>query len=491
MDIPFSCSLRGGNVLPPASALEKARAELIKQLSDGGLGEQATEDLVRDSVCPGLSGSSQTPNYYGFVTGGATPVAKFADNVVTAYDQNVQVHLPHESIATDVEDAATGLLCQLLRLEPDEFNHRILTTGATASNILGLACGRQWVLQEAARRGGLIERDVASLCDVGKAGVAKAMRFANVDEVQILTTVPHSSLSKAASVVGLGRDAVKLLGRADAPHRFDIEALQRELSGSRAASIVAVSCSEVNTGLFATTGEEMKTIRELCDKYGAWIHVDGAFGIMARCLDPSDEYSTILEGCANMELADSITGDGHKLLNVPYDCGFFFSKHPTVAFAVFQNAGAAYLSTGPSEGQTILSPLNHGLENSRRFRALPVYANLVAYGRAGYQDMLRRQIALSRRIAAFVREHDGFELLPAGLKEGETFMIVLFRAVDAKLNVELVKRINATSKVYVSGTSWDGAPACRFAVSNWQVDVERDMGIIAGVLDQVWQQRAG
>ena len=106
---------------------------------------------------------------------------------------------------------------------------------------------------------------------------------------------------------------------------------------ARTASIVAVSCSEVNTGLFATTGGEMKSIRELCDEYGAWLHVDGAFGIMGRCLDESEEYRTILEGCAGMELADSITGDAHKLLNVPYDCGFFFSKHLDAAFQVFQN----------------------------------------------------------------------------------------------------------------------------------------------------------
>lgn len=252
-----------------------------------------------------------------------------------------------------------------------------------------------------------------------------------------------------------------------------------------------MSCSEVNTGLFATTGEELKAIRALCDQHRAWIHVDGAFGILGRCLDSKPEYDAITEGCAGMELADSITGDGHKLLNVPYDCGFFLSKHLDIAFRVFQNAGAAYLATAPSADSIpdIPSPLNHGLENSRRFRALPVYANLVAYGRKGYQDMLERQIALARRIAAFIRSHEGYELPPAGISEQETFMIVLFRANDAKLNAELVERINGTSKIYVSGTSWEGQPACRFAVSNWQVDVERDIGMIQDVLSSVWQGR--
>jgi glutamate/tyrosine decarboxylase-like PLP-dependent enzyme len=478
---------RRGNVLPSPEALYSARAALITQLSDHGLGEEQTQKLLQDSICPALSGNSQTPNYYGFVTGGATPIAKFADNIVTEYDQTLHVHLPNETVATDVEAAALKLLCQLLKFDSDDFRHRIFTTGATASNLLGLACGRQWVILEAARRRGI---DNSELCDVAKVGVIKAMRFAGIDEVQILTTVPHSSLSKAASIVGLGRDAVKTVNRKEAPHKFDLEYLEKELAWSRTASIVAVSCSEVNAGLFATTGEEMKAIRKLCDKHGAWLHVDGAFGIMGRCLDLQDEYSTVIEGCANMALSDSITGDAHKLLNVPYDCGFFFSKYPEIAFSVFQNAGAAYLSTGPSsDWPTIPSPLNYGLENSRRFRALPVYANLVAYGREGYQDMLKRQIALARRIGSFIRDHDGYELLPATISGSDVFIIVLFRATDEKLSAELVKRINATSQIYVSGTSWEGKPACRFAVSNWQVDVERDIAIIQAVLIKVWEKR--
>lgn len=483
MDASQISTARNGNVLPSSEALQSARDKLITTLIDDGIGEKETRAILDESIAPALSGSSQTANYYGFVTGGATPIAKHADNIVTEYDQNVGVHLPNETIATDIEDAATRLLCGLLKLEPNDFKHRTLTTGATASNVLGVALGRQWVIREAARRNGMGEKGVNAMCDASKVGLVAAMRFAGVDVVQILTTVPHSSLAKAASIAGLGRESIGLVNREDKPHKFDLKALEDALAEPRTASIVAVSCSEVNTGLFATNGDEMKTLRELCDKHGAWLHVDGAFGIMARCLDKSPGYSTILEGVANMELADSITGDAHKLLNVPYDCGFFFSKHLDTAFQVFQNAGAAYLAT---EASSMPSPLNHGLENSRRFRALPVYANLVAYGRKGYQDMLQRQIALARRITAVIGGYDAYELLPADLdKEQQTFIIVLFRAVDEKVNAELVKKINSTTKIYVSGTSWDGKPACRFAVSNWQVDVERDIKIIEAVLKSV------
>jgi glutamate/tyrosine decarboxylase-like PLP-dependent enzyme len=230
----------------------------------------------------------------------------------------------------------------------------------------------------------------------------------------------------------------------------------------------------------------MQAIRQLCDMYGAWIHVDGAFGILARLLPSLPQYDAIKLCTAGLELADSITGDGHKLLNVPYDCGFFLSRHRTLAERVFANPNAAYLSASAA-GDGIMSPLNIGLENSRRFRALPVYASLIAYGKAGYRDMLERQISLSRGIASFLHDSEHYELLPQ--VEGSVgdilesiYIIVLFRAKDEKLNEQLVAKIKASRKIYVSGTSWDGRPACRFAVSNWMVDVGRDLPIVKQVL---------
>lgn len=191
-----------------------------------------------------------------------------------------------------------------------------------------------------------------------------------------------------------------------------------------------------------------------------------------------------------LELADSITGDAHKLLNVPYDCGFFFSRHPNLAQQVFQNANAAYLnSTNTSPGQ-IQSALNIGIENSRRFRALPVYATLVAYGRFGYRDMLHRQIRLARAVALFFHEHPDFELLPEGMSDSarikqDIYIIVLFKAKDRNLNESLVKRINSTSRIYVSGTMWNGSQASRIAVANWQVDPGRDLTLVQSVIEDV------
>jgi glutamate/tyrosine decarboxylase-like PLP-dependent enzyme len=136
--------------------------------------------------------------------------------------------------------------------------------------------------------------------------------------------------------------------------------------------------------------------------------------------------------------------------------------------------------------------MNVGIENSRRFRALPVYATLVAYGHEGYREMLARQVSLSRKIAELLFSHPDYVLLPEStLPIQETlediFMIVLFRAKDDDLNKDLMNRINSTLKIFVSGTEWDGKPAARFAVSNWQVDVAKDLATIEGVLNEVAQ----
>ncbi|OAL46028.1 PLP-dependent transferase [Pyrenochaeta sp. DS3sAY3a] len=478
------------SVLPTPQSLAHALSSLPLHLPHTGLGLSATLSHIHADLTPAFNASSRSPHYYGFVTGGVAPAAALADNLVSLHDQNVQVHLPGETIATGLEDRTLALLCELLDLEPGHWPHRTFTTGATASNVLGLACGREYIIAEASAH----RTDAQN--SVGEVGIVEAMRVAGIDEMQILTTVPHSSLAKAASILGLGRASVKAVGRADAPHKFDIAQLKKLLEQPGAASIVAVSASEVNTGLFATSSQhEMQELRNLCDMYGAWLHVDGAFGILGRVLDASSpKYATITQACAGLELADSITGDGHKLLNVPYDCGFFLSRHRSMAERVFQNPNAAYLASGnDSDPEPIMSPLNIGLENSRRFRALPVYANLLAYGKAGYAGMLARQIDLARGIADFIIKSEDYVLLPevAGSAEealSRIYIIVLFRARDEQLNARLVGKIKASRKIYVSGTSWDGKPACRFAVSNWQTDVGRDLPVIKQVLQDVSEE---
>jgi glutamate/tyrosine decarboxylase-like PLP-dependent enzyme len=257
--------------LPSQESIKAAEASLPSSQSAsylaGAPAEAVVGHITRD-ILPALNGQGRSGRYYGFVTGGALPVSQWADGVVSHMDQNVQVHLPAQTVATAVEDKALEMLASLLRLGRGEWPGRTLTTGATGSNVLGLACGREAVL---ARRLG----DGAPA--VGELGILGACVRAGVEEIQVLTSAGHSSLSKAASVVGLGRQSVKELQLSDEePWRLDFAALEEHLKRPRTASIIAISAGEVNTGRYGTYGlEEMKRVRALADQYGAWIHVDG------------------------------------------------------------------------------------------------------------------------------------------------------------------------------------------------------------------------
>ncbi len=259
------------STLPSASAILEATSTLPSSLPVIGLGEEATEKHLLSDITPGFNGPKNSSNYYGFVTGGVYPIAEFADNIVTAFDQNVQVHLPDQSISTAVEDKALSLLAELLNLG-EGWEGKTFTTGATSSNILGLACGREAVINNCLKQ---------PLGDdgVGELGLLAACQEAGIEQIQVLTTMGHSSLSKAASVVGLGRRTVRDISSSnDEPWRMDFALLQRELerSGEGIMSIVSLSAGEVNTGRFSVNGlGDMKKVRDLCDKHGAWLHVDG------------------------------------------------------------------------------------------------------------------------------------------------------------------------------------------------------------------------
>jgi glutamate/tyrosine decarboxylase-like PLP-dependent enzyme len=495
------------DVLPPPDTINKATATLPTSLPASGLGEEATQSHLITDLCPAFNGQKTSSNYYGFVTGGVLPVAEVADNIVSAFDQNVAVCLPDQSISSIVEDRALSMLAELINIG-DEFQGRTFTTGATASNILGLACGREAVVKsrlEAAGESG----------SVGELGLLTACSKAGIKEIRVLTSMGHSSLFKAASVVGIGRASVKdIASGKDEPWKLDLNALEEELKSTKdgVAYIVVHSAGEVNTGRFATDGMSTnRKIRELCDKYGAWFHVDAAFGLFARSLPPTPEFQALILASSGLELADSIGGDCHKMLNVPYDCGVFWTRTSNTLFSAFQNANAAYLSTGPS---SIPSPLNIGIENSRRFRALPVYAVLVAYGRSGFAEIFAQQVRLARAISNYIDHHPALELLAQGSPPSHptshfhhlsltspqptgtntpierspyehTHIIVIFRAKDERVNNGLADAMCRTRRIHVSGSSWQGKKAVRIAVSTWKVDVERDLAVVKGVVDEV------
>jgi glutamate/tyrosine decarboxylase-like PLP-dependent enzyme len=215
---------------------------------------------------------------------------------------------------------------------------------------------------------------------------------------------------------------------------------------------------------------------------------------MGRLL-PRRTFPSIAHGVGGIETADSITGDAHKLFNVPYDCGLFFSRHAGISVDVFQNPGAPYLASGGDDSDGIISPLHMGIENSRRFRALPLYASLRTYGRNFYVNMIRRQVGAARRIARWISISPLYQLLPKDLEKhmGDyynmhpVFIIVLFKAKDAELNENLVERINSSGSIYVSGTVWQHTKAARIAIANWKVETERESDAVIEVLQRVGQ----
>lgn len=392
------------------------------------------------------------------MTGGVTPTALLADYLVSTYDQNVQVHLP-QSISTDVERRTIEMLCELLDLRGFDGT---ITTGATAGNILGLACGRE-------KAHGNVMLDSVSESVGGEEG-----------DIIVLCAGAHSSVSKACSILGIGRGFCKDITSPSRPSTFNLYHLERTLkdnSSINRRAIVVATFGEVNTGTFTP---DIIAISQLCKQYNAWLHIDAAFGILAR-IHPRKKHLT--EG---LEVADSISFDGHKFFNVPYDCGVFLTREMAVLASICGNGGAAYLGSGGSvPGGGGFSPLNVGLENSRRFRALPLYASLLSLGREGYVDIVVRCCRFAETLSEELARSDKFRVL-----HPVEFNIVLFQAVGnetVEQNERVRDRINGTGKMYLSGTTWKGEGALRIAVCNYLTpsDARAEAAVIISILTSV------
>ncbi|BFZ58394.1 hypothetical protein PYCC9005_005456 [Savitreella phatthalungensis] len=454
--------LPGARIQPTSSAIHEGVASVGEGKSAVGV-EELVSHLERD-ILPALA-NYPGPRFFGFVTGGSTPAAQLADMIVTAADQHVQMHSPELSIATIVEDAALCRVLELLKLQSSEWPGRICTTGATASNILGLACARNAVLGR----------------DVGEYGF-------DGRSVRVIAAGAHASLRKAASIVGIGRRHCIECTNDDYNIAFDLDRLDSMLADNKTksiGSIVVASFGEVNTGLFTP---EMEKVKRLCERHGAWLHIDAAFAVFAGLCAPME---MLLRG---LEYADSITCDAHKWLNVPYDCGLFFTKDLNVLKDVCSGGDSPYLSSSIADREdglpSLPSPMAIGLENSRRFRALPLYANLVAYGKDGLAEMVKRNLMFARQIDLFLRTDFTasafYEVLtppadrPLGhrtqRREHEMTNIVLFTPKQStKVDVDqFVGKINAQGLCYVTPTTFNGRRCIRIAVSNWRTGIDGD-----------------
>jgi glutamate/tyrosine decarboxylase-like PLP-dependent enzyme len=397
--------------------------------------------------------ASSGPRYFHFVTGGVTPAALGADLLASVVDQN-NGDWGGAPLTAQLEAVSIRWLLDLFGL-PAGWGG-VLTSGATMANFVGLAAARRWWgLQHGV--------------DVDEHG------FADLPRARVFASgYVHPSDTKALAMLGLGRSGVERLS-SDPAGRLDLAALERELRAMRGEpSIVIASAGEVNAGDF----DPVDAMADLADEHGAWLHVDGAFGLFAAV---SPRTAHLVDGVAK---ADSVIADGHKWLNVPYDCGFAFVRDASLSGPTFA-LNAAYL---PPPDDPHPGFFSRGPESSRRARSLAVWATLRAYGRAGYRRIVERHLDLAQRLAARVDDAPDLERL------GDVPLnIVCFRYRPAgvpevrldELNRQVASALIEDGRVIFGSTVYEGRVAFRPAIVNWRtreedvdliVDVTRELG---------------
>jgi glutamate/tyrosine decarboxylase-like PLP-dependent enzyme len=400
-----------------------------------GVGASAA---LRQLIDTGLDASAATsgPRCFHFVIGGSTPAATGADWLATMLDQITYTWVT-SPLGVRLELLSLAWLKELFGL-PASWG-AIITTGATLSNFVGLAAARQW----------WGERLGVDVCEMGLAGLPEVPVFAS-DHI-------HASSVKVLGLLGIGRARIRRCVR-DSTGRMDLEALTRQLEGLRGApAILLATAGEPNTGDF----DPIDRAADLAERYGAWLHVDGAFGLFARL---SDRTRHLVEG---VERADSVTVDGHKWLNVPYDCGFAFVRDPGLLVRTFRYTGA-YLPPADDPRPTMGAI---GPESSRRARSFAVWATLRAYGRAGYRRLVEDHLDLAQRMARLVDDDPVLERLA-----DVPLNIVCFRfnpggRTEEELNAlnrRLGEAILEDGRFFAGTTTYAGKVALRPAVVNWR-----------------------
>jgi len=432
-----SCDKRNIGIVQPKFECNK--------LEQHGLGFSKTLELFAKKYEPYLSGSASS-RYFGFVTGGATPASLIGDWVTSLYDQNVATL--DESCSPEITYETIQKLKTFFELD-DSFEG-IFTSGATMSNFVGLATARQWF-------GKFYGKDIS------------IEGLQNIDKkLNIYSATPHSSIYKSLSMLGLGKNSLKLVKTKKDAEAIDLPALEFALSKQGISPCIVVA----NAGTVNSVGfDDIKAISRLKKKYNFWLHVDAAFGGFAKC---SPKYKHLAEGLEN---ADSITIDAHKWLNVPYDSAMLFTKHLKLQFEVFQNS-AAYLNPDFSTKNYVhLTP-----QNSQRLRALPVWFTLNAYGQEGYREIVERDCEMAKMIAEKIQNSSDFVLLSDVILNGVCFTLNRHNITTETIN-KYISKLKENGKIFITSTVYKNTPALRISVTNWQTN-RRDIQITWKALNE-------
>ena len=368
--------------------------------------------------------------YFGFVIGGVLPAALGANWLAGAWDQNASLRVM-SPIAAELEDVVLRWVCEALNLPADCEGG--LVTCATMANFTALAAARYALLKKAG-------------WDVAEDGMFGAPPIEVVVGAEV-----HASLLKALSLAGFGKRRVTIV-EADGQGRMRADKLPK-LS---ARSLVCIQAGNVNTGSFDPA-------MEICARakgQGAWVHVDGAFGLWARV---SPRYRHLTDG---FELADSWATDAHKWPNVNYDSGIVLVRDGA-ALRAAMTLSAAYLVPG-----TRREPMHHVPEASRRARGVELWAALKSLGRSGLCALIERTCSLAQRFESGLRAA-GFDVLNDVVINQ---VLVLFG--EAAATREVIRRIQEDGTCWCGATEWRGKTAMRISVSSWattEADVDRSL----------------
>ena len=431
----------------PRAGREAMMAALDAPLSAQGEDAAAVLDLLAAQAAHGMSACA-SPRYFGFVIGGSQPVALATDWLVSTWDQNAGIHAI-SPLAAAAEEVAARWLLELFGL-PRESGVGFVT-GCQMANFTGLAAARHAVLE---RVGWDVEAD----------GLQGAPR------VHVVTSAEsHITVDAALRYLGLGTRNVHRI-ESDAQGRMRAERLERTLATLEGPVIVCAQAGNVNTGAF----DPLREIGTLTREAGAWLHVDGAFGLWARA---SRAHAELADG---LELADSWATDAHKWLNVPYDCGVAIVRDAAAHRAAMTSMAAYLIQTHGAERDAV----DWTPEFSRRARGLPTYATLRNLGRDGVEALVDRCCARARQMATMLAAERGVRVLNDVVLNQ---VLVRFDDDDA-ITRDVVSGVQEDGTCWMSGTTWHDLAAMRISVSNWATsedDVARSVASVLRVLNRL------
>jgi len=428
--------------LPTRPVRATATSNQLRQSLGGPLPEEgvAPTAVIAALASAGAAGTvaSAGPRYFGFVVGGSLPAALAADWLVSTWDQNAGI-FALSPLAATVEQITGAWLREIAGL-PASMSFGFVTGGHMA-NFTSLASARHSVLRKAG-------------WDVEADGLMGAPPVS-----VIVSEESHYTIFLALRLLGLGANRVRKIPT-DNQGRMRADLLAAALRETSGPSIVCAQAGNVNTGAF----DPLAAIADATQARGAWLHVDAAFGLWAAA---SPQHAALVRG---IERADSVATDAHKWLNVPYDCGVLFCADQAAHRTAMSLAAAYIVST-----KTERDPDNFVPEESRRARAVPVYAALRSVGRRGLAAMIERNCRQAHRFGEALRGA-GFEVL-----NDVVLNQVLVSFGTPEQTQATIAAIQEDGTCWCGGTVWKGRTAMRISVSNWSTtdeDVEKSIEAI-------------